>query len=201
MLPFHLIIDNILNDIDWYTRILFLYVVMEYYKHEPDFLFQLNLNFLIGSIYLSIHDYSVHMYSTCRYPCTHQIFSHWSPFSKKKAAPIASLSWNTNYPYTSIYYNNNEIHKQALCSVNTNCLQLRLSIHNESKETMSNYFYLTKIRKPRCVIESRPLHIIIADANEQNFHICENIRLSKMRQQLLKINDLHVLRKHSRRIY
>ena len=147
---------------------------------------------------MSIHDYSIHMYSTCRFPCTHQIFSHWSPYSRKKVAPIASLSWNTKYPYTSIYYNENEIQKQALSLVNKNCLQARLSVHNELNETVSNYFYVTRIRKPRCVIESIPLHTIVVDANEHNFHICEDIRLCKMRQQLFTINDLHVVRKRSR---
>jgi hypothetical protein len=166
MIPFDIIVDKIFSYLDWNTRISFMYSTYRYYNSESTFLLQLQCNFMLGSIYMSINEYSTYMFTTCRCPSVYHIFLHWTPFSRFNHEPVATLCWSYDYPQSQLHYNHSTLEAHAFELVRKNILQGRLCVHSESKyfcnDTICrNFYFKTNFIQagPVCVFTADPYRV------------------------------------------
>lgn len=161
-IPFHIITEYVFIHLDHISILSFLYVMKQFYHKECDFAYQAILNFMIGSLYDSIHRYAHHMFTSCRHSSIQHIFLHWSPFSTKTIQPIATLTWSEFYPHSNIFIKHKVLQKQAKNLVKKKLLQSRLCIH---EQTTDRNFYTTKLnpRFSQYRIQNNPSYIMLAD--------------------------------------
>lgn len=172
-LPFDLITNHILIYLDYTDIILFLYVIRLCYKNEPDFMYQVKLQFMIASLHQTINDYAKFMFTTCRISTIRHIIGHWSPFSEdKNIQPIATLTWS-DYGLPNIFIEDYLLEQHASYLVNKNLLQSRLSIHEETFFKHSYTFQLQQNRQkiflyenPQCIIVADPFRCVYYNINE-----------------------------------
>ena len=132
LIPFDIIEHHILNKLDWFSSIRFLYVILPFYYSEDNFMKLIQYNFLLGDVYQNINMIPLRLiHHNHPYSFEAHVVCEWSPFSHKNlsSSTVAVIkSWN-RYPFYIIDFRSRNIERLVWKQIKNKILQLRLSIH------------------------------------------------------------------------
>tara|TARA_Y100000748_G_C15455774_1_gene472845 strand:+ start:626 stop:1294 length:669 start_codon:yes stop_codon:yes gene_type:complete len=148
LLPFDIIEHHIINKLDWFSNIRFLYAILPFYRSEDSFLRIFQYNFLLGDVYQNINILPLKLmnYNHPYFYEAHILFE-WSPFSSRHPyyATVAIIKPSEIYPYHYIDYKNKIIERLVAKQVNKKILQARLSVQlNFNNATIANCIHYSR---------------------------------------------------------
>lgn len=182
MIPFHVIQTYIFPYVDYRSKLAFMLATRECFATDKEYVHEAKYNCILGSFYNAIHQYAQHVLMTCRYNTTRYIFCNWSPFSKKKVLPVATVYWNTCPQHTGVFFDHRTLEHNAAIMCKKHSLQARLVVHEESlvPHKWSSY---ANPRWKRFLVVSVPKTVIIIDATTF-FELCSGSEIIDLRRLL-----------------
>jgi len=153
LLPFDIIENHIIDKLEWFCIIRFLFAILPFYRHETNFLKILRYNFLLGDVYQKINTLPLTLMNH-NHPYYYEAYVvfEWSPFSRKHPInyTVAIIKSANEYPFHSIDFKYRNIEKLVSKQVDKKQMQARLSIHLNFNHSYGTYIYI-----PNCVHYSR----------------------------------------------